>query len=217
MADASRPGPTSGPGNPAVAASARPGPAGPGRADQGADRFRPPGRGGLRPPVGRAVPQGVFGVSYLLPAGAGPDGRSPQQVVRRMLEHYAREADQCQLHRVGTRPRPWSAPTAGPRRSTSVSQIAEQPAPSWATRSRPKSRVLREPPSRTAQLPRLQDLSSDAAGHGVPDQQRGRTTWISSGASSPGSAANFTPQGKGPLKVLISYPADAPSDVVKGI
>jgi hypothetical protein len=28
--------------------------------------------------------------------------------------------------------------------------------------------------------------------------------------------ANFTPQGTGPLKVLINYPADAPSEVVKG-
>ena len=65
-------------------------------------------------------------------------------------------------------------------------------------------------------LPRLQDLLVEAAGHGTGpgimqdylDEFSGKLAGL--------LPANFTPQGSGPLKVLVYYPADAPSEVIKG-
>jgi hypothetical protein len=77
-------------------------------------------------------------------------------------------------------------------------------------------RFLREPPpGEQPMLPRLQDLLA-AAGHGggpgilqdYLDEFRGKLAGL--------VPANFTPQGSGPLKVLIAYPADAPSEIIKG-
>jgi hypothetical protein len=78
-------------------------------------------------------------------------------------------------------------------------------------------RFLREPPpGEPPMLPRLQDLLAAAAGHATGpgimqdylDEFRGKLAGL--------VPANFTPQGTGQLKVLISYPADAPSEAIKG-
>jgi hypothetical protein len=75
---------------------------------------------------------------------------------------------------------------------------------------------LREaPPGQQPILPRLHDLLAEAAGHGGPtsamrdylDEFGGKLAGLVPG--------NFTPQGTGPLKVLMSYPADAQSGTIE--
>ena len=118
LADARGLGRVLGPAHGAVAAAARPGPAGPGRADQGADRVRPPGRGGLQPPGGRAVPQARWRV---LPAASrdGPDGAvlpPGRPAAARAL--CQRRPPQCQLHRVRAGRDAGRRRAAGARRTT---------------------------------------------------------------------------------------------------
>jgi Tubulin like len=159
------------------------------------------------------------GVSYLLPAGAGRMEQFYQQVVRRMLEHYAREGrlsvNSTESQLVGT-----LIGTSGWRDTYEMS-IAQSPENALSfLREQVKTEVkrfLREPPpGEQPMLPRLQDLLAAAAGHGSGpgimqdylDEFRGKLAGL--------VPANFTPQGSGPLKVLIAYPADAPSEIIKG-
>jgi hypothetical protein len=159
------------------------------------------------------------GVSYLLPAGAGRMEQFYQQVVRRMLEHYAREGrlnvNSAESQLVDT-----LIGTGGWRETYEMS-INHSPEGALSfLREQVKTEVkrfLREPPpGEHPMLPRLQDLLAEAAGHGTGpgvmqdylDEFRGKLAGL--------VPANFTPQGSGPLKVLISYPADAPSEIIKG-
>jgi hypothetical protein len=158
------------------------------------------------------------GVSYLLPAGAGRMEQFYQQVVRRMLENYAREG---RLH-VNSSEAKLVETLLGPSGWRDTYEMSVGQSPEHAVsylRERIKTEVkrfLREPPpGEQPMLPRLQDLLSEAAGHGSGsgvmqdylDEFRGKLAGL--------VPANFTPQGSGPLKVLISYPADAPSEVIK--
>ncbi len=179
----------------AVASSARAGPAGPGGADQGADRVRPPGRGGLQPPVGRAVPQARRRV---LPAARrdGPDGAVlPAGVPAAARAHGQGGPHQRQLHR-GRPVERWSAPSPGPRRSRSASSRPPiTPSPTCGSRSRPRSRSsCGSRRGEQPMLPRLQDLLAEAAGHGDAGPASRRTTWTSSAASSPGCCPPTSPR-----------------------
>ena len=161
------------------------------------------------------------GVSYLLPAGSGRMEQFYQQVVRRLLEQKARdrqinvnstEADLIQAL-VGTETWPEAF-------KISVDQTPEH-AVSFL-RERVKTEIkkfLREPPpGEPPMLPRLQDLLVSAAGHGRGAGPGIQQDFLDEFAGKLAGLlpANFTPQGSGPLKLLINYPADAPSEVVKG-
>ena len=161
------------------------------------------------------------GVSYLLPAGSGRMEQFYQQVVRRLLEQKSRdgqisvnstEADLLQAL-VGADAWPEAF-------RISVDQTPEH-AVSYL-RERVKTEVkkfLREPPpGEQPMLPRLQDLLVEAAGHGHGSGPGIQQDYLDEFAGKLAGLlpANFTPQGSGPLKVLVNYPADAPSEVVKG-
>ena len=163
------------------------------------------------------------GVSYLLPAGTGRMEQFHQQVVRRLLEQYARDGPDS----ASTPPRPiwcrrWSAPTPGPRRSGSASSQTPEHAVSFL-RERVEDRGQEVPAGAAAPVsspccPGCRTCWSEAAGHGhgpgpaamqdYLDEFRGKLAGL--------LPANFTPQGSGPLKLLVNYPADAPSEIVKG-
>ena len=161
------------------------------------------------------------GVSYLLPAGAGRMEQFYQQVVRRLLEQKARdrpinvnstEADLLQAL-IGTETWPEAF-------KISVDQTPEQAVSFLRERVKIEiKKFLREPPpGEQPMLPRLHDLLVKAAGHGRGSGPGIQQDFLDEfGGKLAGLLpANFTPQGSGPLKVLINYPADAPSEVVKG-
>ena len=157
------------------------------------------------------------GVSYLLPAGTGRMEQFYQQVVRRMREHYAREG---RLSVNSSDPELVGALVgASGWRDTYEMSVGQTPSHAVSfLREQVKTEVkrfLREQPGEDQpMLPRLHDLLAEAAGHGTGmmqdylDEFRGKLAGL--------VPANFTPQGSGPLKVLISYPSDAPSEVIKG-
>lgn len=159
------------------------------------------------------------GVSYLLPAGAGRMDQFYDQVVKRMREHFAREG----RLRVNSPVSELVDMLIGASGWYETYEIAATKPPEHALsflRERVKTEVkrfLREPPpGEQPMLPKLGDLLAEAAGHATGsgvmqdylEEFRGKLAGL--------LPANFTPQGSGPLKVLISYPADAPSEVIKG-
>jgi hypothetical protein len=161
------------------------------------------------------------GVSYLLPAGSGRMEQFHQQVVRRLLEQKSRDGQisvnstEADLLRalVGTDAWPEAF-------RISIDQTPEH-AVSYL-RERVKTEIkkfLREPPpGEQPMLPRLQDLLVYAAGHGGRSGPGIQQDYLDEFAGKLAGLlpANFAPQGSGPLKVLVNYPADAPSEVVKG-
>jgi hypothetical protein len=161
------------------------------------------------------------GVSYLLPAGSGRMEQFHQQVVRRLLEQKSRDghisvnSNESDLLRVLVGNDAWPETFR-----ISIEQTPEH-AVSYL-RERVKIEVkkfLREPaPGEQPMLPRLQDLLLYAAGHGRGSGPEIQQDYLDEFAGKLAGLlpANFTPQGSGPLKVLINYPADAPSEVVKG-
>lgn len=162
------------------------------------------------------------GVSYLLPAGSGRMEQFYQQVVRRLQDQKARDG---QINVNSTETDLVKALVGSDTWPETVKKSVEQ-TPDHAVsylREVVKTEIkkfLREPPpGEQPMLPRLHDLLIEAAGHGG----RGTATGIQQdylnefdGKLAGLLPANFAPQGKGPLKVLINYPADGPSDLVKG-
>ena len=161
------------------------------------------------------------GVSYLLPAGSGRMEQFYQQVVRRLLEQKAwdrvinvnsTEADLLQaLVGAGT----WQEAF-----KISVDQTPEHAVSFLREQVKIEiKKFLREPPpGEQPMLPRLQDLLISSAGHGRGAGPGLQQDYLDEFAGKLAGLlpANFTPQGSGPLKVLINYPADAPSEIVKG-
>ena len=160
------------------------------------------------------------GVSYLLPAGTGRMEQFYQQVYRRLLEHKARDglisinSDEADLVKALVGADAW--PEAFKK---SVEQTPEH-AVSYL-RERVKTEIkkfLREPPpGEQPMLPRLQDLLAEAAGH--------RTrAWRHAGLPGgvPGQARRAAARqlharrAAARVKVLVNYPADAPSNVIEG-
>jgi hypothetical protein len=163
------------------------------------------------------------GVSYLLPAGSGRMEQFYQQVVRRLLEQKARDgqinvnspvADLLQaLVGADTWPEAFRI-SVDQTPGHAVSYLREQ------VKIEIKKFLREPPPGEQPMLPRLQDLLVSAAGHG---RESGPASGLHQdyldefGGKLAGLLpANFTPQGIGPLKVLVNYPADAPNEVVKG-
>jgi hypothetical protein len=160
------------------------------------------------------------GVSYMLPSGAGGMEQFYQQVVRRLREKFTRERRlDANSHVSGV-----LGVLVGPETWAEAFSISIEKSPEQAVsflRERAKSEVKKflraAPTGEQPILPRLHDLLIEAAGHGhgtgtTVDQDyldgfRGKLAGL--------LPANFTPQGSGPLKVLINYPADAESEVVK--
>jgi hypothetical protein len=162
------------------------------------------------------------GVSYLLPAGAGRMEQFYQQVVRRLLEQKARDGQinvnstEANLVRALVGADTW--PEAF---KMSVDQSPDQ-AVSYlreVVKTEIKKFLREPPPGEQPMLPRLQDLLVEAAGHGGRGTGMGiQQDYLNEfGGKLAGLVpANFAPQGAGPLKVLVNYPADAPSEIVKG-
>jgi hypothetical protein len=162
------------------------------------------------------------GVAYLLPAGTGRMEQFYQQVFNRLREQMARSGQinvnstEADLVRAIVGSDTW--PEAF---RMSIEQSPEH-AVSYL-RDVVKTAIkkfLRDPaPGEQPMLPRLQDLLIEAAGHGQRgsgvagiqqdyiDEFNGKLVGL--------VPANFIPQGSGPLKVLINYPADASSPVVE--
>jgi hypothetical protein len=161
------------------------------------------------------------GVSYLLPAGAGRMEQFYQQVVKRLLEQKARDgvinvnSTEADLVRALVGSDTWPEAFKKSTEQTpdhAVSYLRE------VIKTEVKKFLREPPPGEQPMLPRLQDLLIESAGHGG----RGTGTGIDpdylkefGGKLAGLLPANFTPQGSGPLKILINYPADAPSEVVK--
>lgn len=152
------------------------------------------------------------GVSYLLPPGGADMERFYQLVVKRLvddmvtqgrLQPAATEADLVQLL-IGAQ---------GWRKAYQVT--FEQGADLAVAELRDNVKASVETFLRNSEggarplLPRLHDLLTEAAGHRGPagplhdyvEEFRGKLAGL--------VPANFTPQGRGRIKVLVSYPADA--------
>lgn len=158
------------------------------------------------------------GVSYLLPAGSGRMEQFYQQVIRRLVSYRAREG----------RLQPNSTPAdllrtlIGPDGWREAYRLSTEHGPDSAVaylREQVKTEVktfLREPPTgEQPMLPKLDDLLAEAAGHGTATT--GMQDYLDefSGKLAGLLPANFTPQGSGPMKVLVSYPAKAESEAIK--
>ena len=159
------------------------------------------------------------GVSYLLPSGRGGMEQFYQQVYRRLQTQLANDraidvnSNKDAVLRALIGPQTWSEAFR-----MSVEQSPEN-AVSFL-RERVKTEIkkfLRSAPAGEQPiLPRLHDLLIEAAGHGRggptidPDYVNGFRDKLAGLLP-----ANFTPQGSGQLKVLVTYPADAESNIVK--
>lgn len=158
------------------------------------------------------------GESYLLPTGSGM-ALFYDQLVRRMRDRKVREdllpvgATEAQLVRTLVADSAWReayriSVEESPQHA--VSYLREQ------VQSAVK-RFLREPPSgEQPLLPRLHDLLAAGAGqpHGPEIQQ---DYLLEFGGKLAGLLpANFNPQGSGPMKVLVNYPADAKNAMIEG-
>jgi hypothetical protein len=161
------------------------------------------------------------GVSYLLPAGAGRMEQFYQQVVKRLLAQKANEgiinvnSTEADLVKALVGADTW--PEAFKK---SVDQTPEH-AVSYlreVVKTEIKKFLREPPPGEQPMLPRLQDLLIEsAAGHSGTGSGIDQDYLNEFGGKLAGLVpANFTPQGSGQLKILVNYPADAPSEVVKG-
>ncbi|MGH3168556.1 MAG: tubulin-like doman-containing protein, partial [Trebonia sp.] len=159
------------------------------------------------------------GVSYMLPASAGQMEQFYDQVIARLRQHRYREgraraaASEPDLLLTMLSADSWRqtyklSVEFGPQ--TAVSFLLEQVKTAVRT-------FLREPPAgEQPMLPKLADLLSEAAGRATDsgitqeylDQFKGKLAGL--------LPAGFTPQGSGPLKVLVSYPAGAREPIIEG-
>jgi hypothetical protein len=158
------------------------------------------------------------GVSYLLPASAGRMEQFYQQVIRRLLDHRTRQG----RLQPNSRPADLVQTLVGADGWRETWQLSVEHGPEHAVgylREQVKIGVktfLREPPpGEQPMLPTLGDLLAEAATRGAATSVMQEYLDEFSGKLAGLLPANFTPQGSGPMKVLISYPADAPSEAIK--
>jgi hypothetical protein len=159
------------------------------------------------------------GVSYLLPAGSGRMEQFYQQVIRRLVGYRAREG-RLQLNST---PADLLKTLIGADGWREAYRLSTEQGPEHAVaylREQAKTEVktfLREPPpGEQPMLPKLDDLLAEAAGHGTANTVMQDYLDEFSGKLAGLLPANFTPQGSGPMKVLVSYPAKAESEAIKG-
>jgi len=159
------------------------------------------------------------GVSYLLPAGSGRMEQFYRQVIRRLLDHRSREGrlhpNSSEADLVNT--------LVGAEGWRETYRLSTEHGAEYAVaflREQVKTEVktfLREPPpGEQPMLPKLDDLLAEAAGHGTATNVMQDYLDEFSGKLAGLLPANFTPQGSGPMKVLVSYPAKAESEAIKG-
>jgi hypothetical protein len=163
------------------------------------------------------------GVSYLLPAGSGHmeqfyktvfDGIRQRKANEGTLKVNSTAADVVQAM-VGADT--WSTAfelSVKQSPETAVSYLREQ------VKIAVKTFLRDTRPGEQPMLPRLHDLLTEASGYGrgvssgptisqeYLDEFKGKLAGL--------LPANFTPQGAGPLKLLINYPANAKSEVIEG-
>jgi hypothetical protein len=160
------------------------------------------------------------GVSYLLPPGGAEMERFYQQVIQRLIGSLVQDG---RLQPAATEPDLLQALVgAGGWRDAYATTIEVSPEQAVIDlRDLVKTHVqsfLRDAPTgQRPLLPRLHDLLAEAAGHakagGASSQQdyvdefRGKLAGL--------VPAAFTPQGAGPMKALITYPADSRSPVIE--
>jgi hypothetical protein len=159
------------------------------------------------------------GVSFLLPAGAGRMEQFYQQVIRRLLDYRAREgrlqpnSSEADLINTLVGADGWRETY---RLSTengseyAVAYLLEQ------VKTEVKTFLREPPPGEQPMLPKLDDLLAEAAGHGTSTSVMQDYLDEFSGKLAGLLPANFTPQGSGPMKILVSYPAKAESEAIKG-
>jgi hypothetical protein len=152
------------------------------------------------------------GVSYLLPPGGGDMDRFYERVIRGLIDTMTQEgkvtgnSTEADLVRAMAGGAGWrdafeAALNGTPKQAvTTLRDLVKRDIKSF----------LREgPPGQPPMLPRMHDLLAAAAGptpdnstlRDYLDEFRGKLAGL--------LPANFTPQGQGPLRILISYPADA--------
>jgi hypothetical protein len=158
------------------------------------------------------------GVSYLLPPGGADMERFYERLVRGLTEHWVRlgrlkpNATEADLIEVIVGTDGWrKAYDASIEHSPgqAVSELREM------VKREVKTFLRAGVTGQIPMLPRLHDLLADAAAptdassvlREYLDEFRGKLAGL--------VPANFTPQGNGMLKVLISYPADAKSPIVE--
>ena len=157
------------------------------------------------------------GVSYLMPPGRDGLEHFYQQIVHRMTEGMVRDgmlqptATEADLVQALVGSEGW--------REAYVTSFEQSPTQAVADlRDLVKSHVktfLQDPSGQRPLLPKLHDLLVAAVGHRDPDSQQ--DDYVSEFRRKLAGLvpAAFTPQGSGPMKVLITYPADAPSRVIE--
>jgi hypothetical protein len=160
------------------------------------------------------------GVSYMLPSSSGGMEHFYQQVYRRLKEQLAKDG----TIEINSNEDVVLRALVGAETWQDAFRTSVEHSPGNAIsflRERVKTEVKKflraATPGDQPILPRLHDLLIEAAGHGqgmgptidpdYVDGFRGKLAGL--------LPANFTPQGSGPMKVLITYPADAESEVVK--
>lgn len=159
------------------------------------------------------------GVSYLLPPSSGRMEQFYQQVIRRLLNYRSREgrlqpnSSEADLIKTLVGTEGWRetyrlSTEHGPEHA--VAYLREQ------VKTEVKTFLREPPPSEQPMLPKLEDLLTEAAGHGTATNVMQEYLDEFGGKLAGLLPANFTPQGSGPMKVLISYPAKAESEAIKG-
>lgn len=160
------------------------------------------------------------GASYLLPSGHGGMEHFYDQVLRRLRKKLS-ETNAVQEN---SNPADVLQALIGGQAWPEAFQVSVEHSPEHAVsylRERAKTEIksfLRAAsPGEQPILPRLEDLLIEAAGHGHvtaatidPDYVeafRGKLAGL--------RPADFTPQGSGAMKVLITYPAGARSDIIE--
>ncbi len=160
------------------------------------------------------------GLSYLLPFGGGQMEQFYQQVLRRLRDQMVRDRS----IEINSREADVVQALAGPDIWQKAFRISVEDSPEQAVsflRGTVKTEVMRflraATPGEQPILPRMHDLLADAAGHG-PGSGTGVDQDYLDGFQGKLAGllpANFTPQGRGPMRVLITYPADFSSEVVE--
>jgi Tubulin like len=158
------------------------------------------------------------GASYLLPSGPGGLGHFYDQVLRRLRRKLAETSAVRESSHAADVLRALIGPQAWPEAfQISIEHSAEQAVSYLRERAKiaVKSFLRAANPGEQPILPKLEDLLIVAAGHVTestidPDYVeafRGKLAGL--------RPADFTPQGSGAMKVLITYPAGARSEVIE--
>jgi len=158
------------------------------------------------------------GVSYLLPSGAGKMEHFYELVIRRLRgqqgsgDQQQSNATEAGLLRGLVGPDGWRAAyqrsiDEGPERA--VTELKDR------VKTAIKSLLRDAEGGEQPMIPRLHDLLAEASGHPTAATISRDYMEEFAGKLAALVPANFTPQGSGRLKILISYPADAPSPVIE--